>query len=205
MNAIIGEITTYFEENQELSEKTGEMVYSPSAGGFAVEASDAFVENGVPFRLITKIGKDMQGEMHLDLLCSEGMAEEDDMLFSSMPSSIAVDGSLMIRSTAPSSMKKKEILEKLDGVDKVYVSGLLLSFSPLREEIVGALVERKKDIKRVVVNAADPSSILMVEDLRDSLVALRDNIGECFLVGDILSVEGVKRASSILVTELFNK
>ena len=203
MNAIIGEITTFLDEDMELSEKTGELVYVPSIGGFALEAADLFSEKGIEFRLITKLGKDMQGEMHLDMIVREGWAEEEEILYSFMPSSVSVDNSLIIRSTAPASMKKGEILPLLKGVDNVYVSGLLLSFSPVAEEITEAIIENKESIKRVVVSGGDATEILMVETLKESLTALSSKIKECYLVGDILSMDGVKRASSQLVTELF--
>ncbi|MGN1164568.1 MAG: hypothetical protein ACI4S4_07190, partial [Candidatus Ornithospirochaeta sp.] len=202
MNAIIGEITTFFDENQELSEKTGELVYTPSVGGFALEAADKFSADGVSFRLITKLGRDMQGEMQLDMITTEGWADEDQVLYSSMPTSLSVDGSLIIRNTAPSSMKKSEILYLLKDVDKVYVSGLLLSFPPVKDEILGALCAKESTVERVVVNADDASRILLVEDLRDSLITLCNSKKECYLIGDIPSIDGVKRASSDLVTEL---
>ena len=44
----------------------------------------------------------------------------------------------------------------------------------------------------------------MIEDLYDSVKRISGSIKECYISGDILNVEGVKRVSSDMIKELFN-
>ena len=71
--------------------------YSAFIGGSAIEEMDYFVDNGIPFSLLVKLGKDMQGETHLDYITSEYGIEEDDVLYSSAPSSISMEGTLLVK------------------------------------------------------------------------------------------------------------
>ena len=89
MNGIIGEIVTLLDYAEEVSNERN-TYYSAFIGGSAIEEMDYFVDNGIPFSLLVKLGKDMQGETHLDYITSEYGIEEDDVLYSSAPSSISM-------------------------------------------------------------------------------------------------------------------
>ena len=73
----------------------------------------------------------------------------------------------------------------------------------MRKEIIEGLGKRKDKIERVVIDAEDATSTIMIEDLYDSVKRISDSIKECYISGDILNVEGVKRVSSDMIKELF--
>ena len=174
MTAIISEIISYFEENLEASEKVGEIAYVVSAGSRGIEYLDTLREKGIDSFLLTKVSKDMQGEMHLDMIVEENMAEEEDTHISNSPSSLSVDGNIYVRGTAISTLKRNEIVEilKKRKADNLLLSSLLLSFDPVREEILGAVSEMGEAIRKVFVDAQDPTEILMLEDFKDSMERL---------------------------------
>ena len=204
MNGIIGEIITTLDYADEVSNER-DTYFRAFIGGKAIEEMDYFVDNDVPFSLLTKLGKDMQGETHLDFITDEYGIEEDDVLFSSAPSALSMEGTLIIKSTAPSFIKKEEVIRFIDEkkINRILISSLLLSFDPVRKEILEGLEKRKDKIERVVIDAEDATSTIMIEDLYDSVKRLNCSIKECYISGDILNIEGVKRVSSYMIKELF--
>ena len=204
MNGIISEIITTLDYADEVSNER-DTYFRAFIGGKAIEEMDYFVDNDVPFSLLTKLGKDMQGETHLDFITDEYGIDEDDILFSSAPSALSMEGTLIIKSTAPSFIKKEEVIRFIDEkkINRILISSLLLSFDPVRKEILEGLEKRKDKIERVVIDAEDATSTIMIEDLYDSVKRLNCSIKECYISGDILNIEGVKRASSYMITELF--
>ena len=204
MNGIISEIITTLDYADEVSNER-DTYFRAFIGGKAIEEMDYFVDNDVPFSLLTKLGKDMQGETHLDFITDEYGIDEDDILFSSAPSALSMDGTLIIKSTAPSFIKKEEVIRFIDEkkINRILISYLLLSFDPVRKEILEGLEKRKDKIERVVIDAEDATSTIMIEDLYDSVKRLNCSIKECYISGDILNIEGVKRVSSDMIKELF--
>lgn len=204
MNGIIGEIITTLDYADEVSNER-DTYFRAFIGGKAIEEMDYFVDNDVPFSLLTKLGKDMQGETHLDFITDEYGIDEDDILFSSAPSALSMEGTLIIKSTAPSFIKKEEVIRFIDEkkINRILISSLLLSFDPVRKEILEGLEKRKDKIERVVIDAEDATSTIMIEDLYDSVKRLNCSIKECYISGDILNIEGVKRVSSDMIKELF--
>ena len=204
MNGIIGEIITTLEYAEDVSSENN-TYFSAYIGGSAIEEMDYFLDNQIPFYLLTKIGKDMQGETLLDYITSEYGIDEDDVLCSSSPSALSMEGSLLIKSTAPSYIKKEEVIGFIEekDIDKLYISSQLLSFDPVRKEITEALEKKKDKIKRVVIDAEDSSSIIMIEDLYDSVRRIIKSIPDCYMSGEVLNIEGVKRVSSDMIKELF--
>ena len=204
MNGIIGEIITTLDYADEVSNER-DTYFRAFIGGKAIEERDYFVDNDVPFSLLTKLGKDMQGETHLDFITDEYGIDEDDILFSSAPSALSMEGTLIIKSTAPSFIKKEEVIRFIDEkkINRILISSLLLSFDPVRKEILEGLEKRKDKIERVVIDAEDATSTIMIEDLYDSVKRLNCSIKECYISGDILNIEGVKRVSSDMIKELF--
>lgn len=204
MNGIIGEIITTLDYADEVSNER-DTYFRAFIGGKAIEEMDYFVDNDVPFSLLTKLGKDMQGETHLDFITDEYGIDEDDILFSSNPSALSMEGTLIIKSTAPSFIKKEEVIRFIDEkkINRILISSLLLSFDPVRKEILEGLEKRKDKIERVVIDAEDATSTIMIEDLYDSVKRLNCSIKECYISGDILNIEGVKRVSSDMIKELF--
>ena len=204
MNGIIGEIITTLDYADEVSNER-DTYFRAFIGGKAIEEMDYFVDNDVPFSLLTKLGKDMQGETHLDFITDEYGIDEDDILFSSAPSALSMEGTLIIKSTAPSFIKKEEVIRFIDEkkINRILISSLLLSFDPVRKEILEGLEKRKDKIERVVIDAEDATSTIMIEDLYDSVKRLNCSIKECYISGDILNIEGVKRVSSDMLKELF--
>ena len=204
MNGIIGEIITTLDYADEVSNEK-DTYFRAYIGGTAIEEMDYFVDNNVPFFLLTKLGKDMQGETHLDFITSEYWLEEDDILTSSAPSALSMEGTLLIKSTAPSFIKKEDVIRFIDdkSIDKIVISSLLLSFDPVRKEIIEGIEKRKDKIKRVVIDAEDSTSIIMIEDLFEGIKRISSSIKECYISGDILNIEGVKRVSSDMIKELF--
>ena len=204
MNGIISEIITTLDYADEVSNER-DTYFRAFIGGKAIEEMDYFVDNDVPFSLLTKLGKDMQGETHLDFITDEYGIGEDDILFSSAPSALSMEGTLIIKSTAPSFIKKEEVIRFIDEkkINRILISSLLLSFDPVRKEILEGLEKRKDKIERVVIDAEDATSTIMIEDLYDSVKRLNCSIKECYISGDILNIEGVKRVSSDMIKELF--
>lgn len=204
MNGIIGEIITTLDYADEVSNER-DTYFRAFIGGKAIEEMDYFVDNDVPFSLLTKLGKNMQGETHLDFITDEYGIDEDDILFSSNPSALSMEGTLIIKSTAPSFIKKEEVIRFIDEkkINRILISSLLLSFDPVRKEILEGLEKRKDKIERVVIDAEDATSTIMIEDLYDSVKRLNCSIKECYISGDILNIEGVKRVSSDMIKELF--
>lgn len=204
MNGIISEIITTLDYADEVSNER-DTYFRAFIGGKAIEEMDYFVDNDVPFSLLTKLGKDMQGETHLDFITDEYGIDEDDILFSSASSALSMEGTLIIKSTAPSFIKKEEVIRFIDEkkINRILISSLLLSFDPVRKEILEGLEKRKDKIERVVIDAEDATSTIMIEDLYDSVKRLNCSIKECYISGDILNIEGVKRVSSYMIKELF--
>ena len=204
MNGIIGEIITTLDYADEVSNEK-DTYFRAYIGGTAIEEMDYFVDNNVPFSLLTKLGKDMQGETHLDFITSEYGLEEDDILTSSAPSALSMEGTLLIKSTAPSFIKKEDVIRFIDdkNIDKIVISSILLSFDPVRKEIIEGIEKRKDKIKRVVIDAEDSTSVIMIEDLFEGIKRISSSIKECYISGDILNIEGVKRVSSDMIKELF--
>ena len=204
MNGIISEIITTLDYADEVSNER-DTYFRAFIGGKAIEEMDYFVDNDVPFSLLTKLGKDMQGETHLDFITDEYGIDEDDILFSSAPSALSMEGTLIIKSTAPSFIKKEEVIRFIDEkkINRILISSLLLSFDPVRKEILEGLEKRKDKIKRVVIDAEDSTSIIMIEDLFEGIKRISSSIKECYISGDILNIEGVKRVSSDMIKELF--
>ena len=204
MNGIIGEIITTLDYADEVSNEK-DTYFKAYIGGTAIEEMDYFVDNNISFSLLTKLGKDMQGETHLDFITSEYGLEEDDILTSSAPSALSMEGTLLIKSTAPSFIKKEDVIRFIDdkNIDKIVISSLLLSFDPVRKEIIEGIEKRKDKIKRVVIDAEDSTSVIMIEDLFEGIKRISSSIKECYISGDILNIEGVKRVSSDMIKELF--
>lgn len=204
MTAIISEIISYFEENLEASEKVGEIAYVVSAGSRGIEYLDTLREKGIDSFLVTKVSKDMQGEMHLDMIVEENMAEEEDTHISNSPSSLSVDGNIYVRGTAISTLKRNEIVEilKKRKADNLLLSSLLLSFDPVREEILGAVSEMGEAIRKIYVDAQDPTEILMLEDFKDSMERLVESGAIVYMVGEAINVEGVIKVPEERATEL---
>ena len=204
MTAIISEIISYFEENLEASEKVGEIAYVVSAGSRGIEYLDTLREKGIDSFLLTKVSKDMQGEMHLDMIVEENMAEEEDTHISNSPSSLSVDGNIYVRGTAISTLKRNEIVEilKKRKADNLLLSSLLLSFDPIREEILGAVSEMGEAIRKIFVDAQDPTEILMLEDFKDSMERLVESGAIVYMVGEAINVEGVIKVPEERAVEL---
>ena len=204
MTAIISEIISYFEENLEASEKVGEIAYVVSAGSRGMEYLDTLREKGIDSFLLTKVSKDMQGEMHLDMIVEENMAEEEDTHISNSPSSLSVDGNIYVRGTAISTLKRNEIVEilKKRKADNLLLSSLLLSFDPVREEILGAVSEMGEAIRKIYVDAQDPTEILMLEDFKDSMERLVESGAIVYMVGEAINVEGVIKVPEERAAEL---
>ena len=204
MNGIIGEIITTLDYADEVSNEK-DTYFRAYIGGTAIEEMDYFVDNNISFSLLTKLGKDMQGETHLDFITSEYGIEEDDILTSSAPSALSMEGTLLIKSTAPSFIKKEDVIRFIDdkNIDKIVISSLLLSFDPVRKEIIEGIEKRKDKIKRVVIDAEDSTSVIMIEDLFEGIKRISSSIKECYISGDILNIEGVKRVSSDMIKDLF--
>ena len=204
MNGIIGEIITTLDYADEVSNEK-DTYFRAYIGGTAIEEMDYFVDNNISFSLLTKLGKDMQGETHLDFITSEYGLEEDDILTSSAPSALSMEGTLLIKSTAPSFIKKEDVIRFIDdkNIDMIVISSLLLSFDPVRKEIIEGIEKRKDKIKRVVIDAEDSTSVIMIEDLFEGIKRISSSIKECYISGDILNIEGVKRVSSDMIKELF--
>ena len=204
MTAIISEIISYFEENLEASEKVGEIAYVVSAGSRGIEYLDTLREKGIDSFLLTKVSKDMQGEMHLDMIVEENMAEEEDTHISNSPSSLSVDGNIYVRGTAISTLKRNEIVEilKKRKADNLLLSSLLLSFDPVREEILGAVSEMGEAIRKIFVDAQDPTEILMLEDFKDSMERKKKRGAAVYMVGEAINVEGVIKVPEERAAEL---
>ena len=204
MTAIISEMMAYIEEDLEAFEKVGEIADVVSAGRKGIEYLDTLREKSIDAFLLTKVSKDMQGEMHRDMIVEENMAEEEDTHISNSPSSLSVDGNIYVRGTAISTLKRNEIVEilKKRKADNLLISSLLLSFDPVREEILGAVSEMGEAIRKVFVDAQDPTEILMREDFKDSMERLVESGVAVYMVGEAINVEGVIKVPEERAAEL---
>ena len=76
------------------------------------------------------------------------------------------------------------------------MSAALLSFKPVSREIVKGIVKRKDTLKRVVVDTTLDYDILLLEELKASIEALRDSGVSVSVVGEALAIDGVKGMST---------
>ena len=77
-----------------------------------------------------------------------------------------------------------------------------LSFDPVREEILGAVSEMGEAIRKVFVDAQDPTEILMLEDFKDSMERLVESGAAVYMVGEAINVEGVIKVPEERAAEL---
>lgn len=196
MTGIIGEVLSIFEESVPVG-SSGDLIYSLSCGGFAVETADALNESGKEFVLITKLSKDMQGESQRDLLEGEGWLDDENTFQSPLLSGVIIDGDLRLRGTAPSDIKAKEICSVIDeyGVDALVISGGLLSLSPTSEEILTAIENKHKVLRTVIVDMADSTTIHLLEQLKGAILKISSLVPKCYTVGEAVILKEAARIS----------
>ncbi|MBQ0070535.1 MAG: hypothetical protein KBS81_01545 [Spirochaetales bacterium] len=197
MTGIIGEVLSIFEETVPEGKSSGELVYSLSCGGFGIETCDVLAEEEKDFVLITKLSRDMQGESQRDLLEGEGWLDEDNTFQSPLLSGVIIDGDLRLRGTAPSDLKKKEIVSVIEdnNLDSLIISGALLSLDTTSKEILAAIEDKHTMLKKVFVDFTDSVSLTLLEELRDAVEKICKLVPKCYVSGDAVKVPEAIRIS----------
>lgn len=195
MIGIIGEVVSYLKEAKDYPETS--FIYRDYAGGDGMSYFLKLIKKDIKSIIITKISDDFQGEIHENLLVKQYGVDYDDLNYSSLPSSVKIDDSLYIRSTAPTALECEDITRLIEkhSIDRVIISSIFLSLSPLREEVLKAIIKEKDKLKVVIIDGSDPERILLLEDFKDSLERLVKEGINLLVSGDSINIDGVKRVS----------
>ena len=195
MNGIIADLVFSFVSSDE-EEHRG--YYSALTTGYFDEIATAFEGKEHSFSLMTKLGDDAEAVAARSYYSSQ--YDYDTVYFTSTlyPTAISVEGETRLRYSALSDITEGDVVSYIDekNIDTLFVSASLLSFKPVSREIVKGIAKRKDTLKRVVVDTTLDYDILLLEELKDSLEALRDSGVAVSVVGEALSIDGVRGMST---------
>ena len=203
MNGIIADLVFSFVSSDE-EEHRG--YYSALTTGYFDEIATAFEGKEHSFSLMTKLGDDAEAVAARSYYSAQ--YDYDAVYFTSTlyPTAISVEGETRLRYSALSDITESDVVSYIDekSIDTLFVSASLLSFKPVSREIVKGIVKRKDTLKRVVVDTTLDYDILLLEELKDSLEALRDSGVAVSVVGEALSIDGVRGMSILKRDEILS-
>ena len=203
MNGIIADLVFSFVSSDE-EEHRG--YYSALTTGYFDEIAVAFEEKEHSFSLMTKLGDDAEAVAARSYYSAQ--YDYDAVYFTSAlyPTAISVEGETRLRYSALSDITEGDVVSYIDGknIDTLFVSASLLSFKPVSREIVKGIVKRKDTLKRVVVDTTLDYDILLLEELKDSIEALRDSGISVSVVGEALAIDGVRGMSILKRDEILS-
>ncbi len=179
--------------------------YSTGASGYLVEIDDVNDEMDNNLTLMTKIGNDAQGDDIVSMFEDHGI----DIVYMKSGTeytAISIDGDCRMRHSALADITREEVVSFIEGknIDTLFVSAGLLSFKPVAGEIVSALNQCKKKLKFVAVDTVIGWNIMLLETLKESVEALRDSGQDVVIVGEALSLPGVRGMSETKRNELLS-
>ncbi len=178
--------------------------YSTGAIGYLVEMEYA-PSHPCPYPIITKIGKDNQGENIRGIFSDSGLNIEY-LESTTEYTALSIEGDYRLRHSALSDIRSSEILSFIDkyNLDTVFIAASLLSFKPVSGEIVSALLERRNQIELVAVDTVADSAIMLLETLKEAVETLRESGMKVIIIGEAISLPGVGRMSMQKRNELLS-
>ena len=187
MVVLIGEVTSSLQRIEDS--------YELSFIGI-VEPASILKENGIPFKVITKLSRDGQGEMQRELLIENSLSEDCYLLSSPLLSSLMVDYDMRLKGTAPSAIEKEELLSLLRQLeaDCVILSESIMSVEPAASEITRAIMDLEKRPKVVVYSNPLWPHVEQLETLKcalDSLAAATEvyTMSQSVLIDNLIMIE----------------
>ena len=203
MNGIIADLVFSFVSSDE-EEHRG--YYSALTTGYFDEIATAFDNKEHSFSLMTKLGDDAEAVAARSYYSSQ--YDYDTVYFTSAlyPTAISVEGETRLRYSSLSDITQDDVVSFIDekNIDKLFVSASLLSFKPVSREIVKGIMKRKDKLGRVVIDTTLDYDILLLEELKASIEALRDSGISVSVVGEALAIDGVKGMSATKRDEILS-
>ena len=203
MNGIIADLVFSFVSSDE-EEHRG--YYSALTTGYFDEIATAFDNKEHSFSLMTKLGDDAEAVAARSYYSSR--YDYDTVYFTSAlyPTAISVEGETRLRYSSLSDITQDDVVSFIDekNIDKLFVSASLLSFKPVSREIVKGIMKRKDKLGRVVIDTTLDYDILLLEELKASIEALRDSGISVSVVGEALAIDGVKGMSATKRDEILS-
>lgn len=153
---------------------------------------------------MTKVGYDTEADMLEDYYSSDLKLDVTYYRSKIYPTAVSIDAEFRYRYSALQDIKKEEVVSFIDekNVDTLFVAGALLSFKPVSKEIVDAILTRKDKLSSVIVDASISYKLLLLEELKENLEILVKNGISLFMVGNPVSVDGVKGMSEDRMDEI---
>lgn len=178
--------------------------YSTGASGYLVEVE--YINDGKDNKLslLTKIGKDAQGNDIVSMFEDNGI-DIEFLRSGTEYTALAIDEDYRMRHSALSDITCDEVVSFIErkNIDKLFISAGLLSFKPVAGEIVSALIQCKDRLKFVAVDASVSWNIMLLETLKESIETLRDSGLDMVIIGEALSLKGVRKMSQTKRNEIF--
>lgn len=148
------------------------------------------------FKALLSIGNDEIG-LSLKELMLQHFSERNLTIIESKSrhTPLRVLGDLFIKDSSLSTIEENDIISFIDNsnINTLFLSAVLLSFPPLSKIIVSSLAKRKDKISILVVDTRQNMNILLLEELRDSIIEIKKNYpNNLILLGDTIYIEGVK-------------
>ena len=203
MNGIIADLVFSFVSSDE-EEHRG--YYSALTTGYFDEIATAFDNKEHSFSLMTKLGDDAEAVAARSYYSSQ--YDYDTVYFTSAlyPTAISVEGETRLRYSSLSDITQDDVVSFIDekNIDKLFVSASLLSFKPVSREIVKGIMKRKDKLGRVVIDTTLDYDILLLEELKASIEALRNSGISVSVVGEALAIDGVKGMSATKRDEILS-
>lgn len=153
----------------------------------------------------TKIGRDSLGE---EISKDFSLAFPEYSFFfshSNRPTLVSINSEQYIAESAIGDIKEDELTQFIRNykLDILVLSGALLSFKPLSDEIERAIIKNKDNIKALFIDISDSFSILLLEELKEKIENIKSEI-KTIVIGDTLILDDVKRCSKEKLVELIN-
>lgn len=196
---MIGVVADTFFGFSLILEGEGEGYFSNTNPGLLDECAELLGEDeNKNLSLMTKVGNDLEGDTIKDWYDTNFSLDVTYYESKLYPTAVSIDAEMRYRYSALQDIREKEVLDFIDskGVDTLIVAASLLSFKPVSKEIVKAIEKRKEKLSYVIVDAATSYNILLLEELKENIESILESGLNVFMVGEALSVEGVKKMSS---------
>lgn len=202
---MIGIVADAFTGFNLILEGEGEGLYTFSTPGLLDDVAELLEEEkNENLAIMTKVGNDSEADMIEDWYNNYSYLDIRYYRSSIYPTAVALDAEMRYRYSALQDIRKEEVISFIDekNVGTLIVAGALLSFKPVSSEILKAILERKDKLSSVIVDASISYRLLLLEEFKMSLESLVDNGVDVSIVGNPVSVEGVKGMSRDRLNEL---
>lgn len=195
---MIGVVADTFFGFSLILEGEGEGYFSSTNPGLLDECAELLGEDeNKNLSLMTKVGNDSEGDLIKDWYDTNFSLDVTYYESKLYPTAVSIDAEMRYRYSALQDIREEEVLDFIDskGVNTLIVAASLLSFKPVSREIVKAIEKRKEKLSYVIVDAATSYNILLLEELKENIESILESGLKVFMVGEVLSVEGVKKMS----------